>query len=236
MATTTSGASPNFYNKAKSWMGGSFPNFKQSMSGAVGGNKFSMKPEGFDYNFKGTGALGMKGAGLKAFGKSLGTGFNVLNAAGQGIEAAKGLGDLSGSIDETDDLKSNILRSSMSNPLASNYLSGEQQSLLNQLKRGGFDDRAGLDDALTGVGGNLDKVLMGVLTGAMGGVPGMVIGGVGGLINGGISGANEAQAEKTSSLETLYQALADAEAQYRSMKRPNFTGLGIQQQYQNQFA
>jgi hypothetical protein len=132
---------------------------------------------------------------------------------------------------------SDIRVSAMGNPLLSSYLTSDQLDLLRQIKSGTYDDNAGLDNfaegAMSGLG---DAILPTLIGGVTGGIPGAIIAGVGSLANSGIDNLSETSGENTSELQALYQALQDAEMQYKSMKRPNFTGLGIQQQYQNMYA
>lgn len=174
--------------------------------------------------------------GAQLFGKNMGGIANGINAGIQGIQAVQGINNLSNSTDELEDLLNEIVIASSSNPLVNSYLTPSQKSLLQKVNRGKFDtsvdfgdfipqDLSGLGDVLLSTGG-------GLLTG---GVPGAIIGGVGGIVNAGLDNANSEQARQIAELEALLMALEDADMQYQSMKRPNFTGLGIQQQYQNMY-
>lgn len=175
-----------------------------------------------------------KSAGVKAFGKPIGKYATGANAVLQGFDAINNMNALSDVNADTDALISDILRSAASNPLTSNYLTSDQQSMLNQLKRGTLDTESGFleNDLMSLLGGAGQGALTG---GLIGGIPGAVVGGLGGLVNTGLQGQAQAQSLTNSELEGLLQALTDAEMQYKSMKRPNFTGLGIQQQYKDMY-
>ena len=129
-----------------------------------------------------------------------------------------------------------ILASAASNPLLSSYLTSDDLSLLGKLQRGNYDSNAEFGDAFSNLSNLLSGAGTGALTGAAGGLPGILIGAIGGAINSGIDNMNSTTSQNTARLEALYQNLLDAEQQYKSMKRPNFTGLGIQQRYQNMYA
>ena len=181
-----------------------------------------------------------KSKGLKAFGKNLG-GWTGAGTIIPGIMAgAQALGNVNALEDanrSTEDLLGDIMASANSNPIVNSYLSTDQRSLLRDIKNGKFDpEEFSLDTIIPDDLGGLLDIGKGALTGIAGGVPGMIVGGIGGAVNSGledaISKANSSQAE----LEALLMALQDAEAQYQTMKRPNFTGLGIQQRYQNMYA
>lgn len=214
------------------WWSKAFPNakagFKNTFGGGAAGTGLSLAPEGFDWSSKG---------GLKAFGKNVGTGANVLSGVMQGVDAAQGIGDYMDTLESNEDLKSKIDIAAMGNPLLSSYLTADQMDLLGDLQLGNYSDKADAGDFLKGAVGGLGNAIMPTLSGlATGGIPGAIIGGVGTLINSGIDGMSNASGRSTSELQALYQALQDAEMQYKAMKRPNFTGLGIQQQYQNMYA
>lgn len=177
-----------------------------------------------------------KGSGVTAFGKNVGKAVPWIQGGLGAIQAAQGFSRLSDAQQDTGDATSGILRSAASNPLHGSFLSSDQMSLLNQLRRGNYENTSDFGDVLGGVGSGLGDTAMQTLMGfGMGGIPGAVVGGASGLINSGIQGATQGQQGKTAELEGLYQALMDAESQYRSMRRPNFTGLGIQRQYQNMY-
>lgn len=172
-----------------------------------------------------------KNAGAKAFGKNLGNYATGANALMQGFNAVGNLGDVSDAQAETNSLLTDILRSSASNPLASSMLTSDQISMLNKIKRGTYDTEAGFGDV--DLMGLLSSAGQGALTGGlMGGIPGALVGGIGGALNSNLERQAQDQGLINSQLEGLYQALIDAEQQYKAMRRPNFTGLGIKSQYQ----
>lgn len=216
----------------KNWWSRAFPNakagFKNTFGGGVNGAGLSLAPEGFDWSSKG---------GLKAFGKNIGTGANVLSGVMQGVDFAQGVDNYMDTLDSNEDLKSKIDIAAMGNPLLSSYLTSDQLDLLGDLQLGNYDGTADAGDFLKGAVGGLGNAIVPTLAGfATGGIPGAVIGGVGTLINSGVDNLSNASGQSTAELQALYQALQDAEMQYKAMKRPNFTGLGIQQQYQNMYA
>lgn len=223
-------AAPN----AKSELGGFFKGNTAGAAGAgagAGGKSFmglSLAPEGFDWSSK---------SGAKLFGKNIGKAVPWITGALGAVDAASGLADYANVQEDNDALMSKIQALSLANPIASSYLSSDQMALLNKIKRGGYSDDASIEDVFGGVVKGLPSTLLNAGLGlASGGVPGAIVGGVSGLVNSGIDSLSSASSENTAELQALYQALADAEAQYRAMKRPNFTGLGIQQQYQNMYA
>lgn len=189
-------------------------------------------PGNFGYSFRGNGTLK---PGLTAFGKSIGPWATAGMGIMQGINAAQGLSGVSRSRQNISDLKNDILTSAASNPLVSNYLTADQKQLLNQIRNGTYASELG-DDVVRGIGSSLSDAASGALMGAVGGLPGVLVGGIGGLINGGISGARQGSEQEASRLQALYDALAEAETSYQSMRRPVFTGLGIQRNYQNMYA
>lgn len=221
-----------WFNKAKNWGSRAFPNAKAGFKNFMGGTG-AFAPEGFDYSFRGTST---SPAGLKMFGKNVGKGLNVASGVMQGLQAAQGIANYSKANAANEDLMSDIVASATGNPLLSSYLTSDQLRLLRQVRDGSYDTSSNAKDFLKGMGSNLGDAAMGALMGISGGLPGVLIGGIGGLINGGIEGLSTGTEDNYAELSALYQALMDAEAQYRSMKRPNFTGLGIQQQYQNMYA
>lgn len=254
--------SANTFNKFKSWGAQTFPNLRNSFKNMTsGGGAFN--PSGFDWSAFGTkgyapynynparsaiAALPSGGtpnvapsstgsAGLKLFGKNVGKWGNIASGAIYGANALSGYSDYQNTQDANEDLMSKIRTSAMGNPLLSSYLTSEQLDLLGDVKDGRKDTSADLSDFLNGVQGGLgDAVLPTALGLVTGGVPGAIIGGIGSLANAGIDNLSETSGQNTAELQALYQALQDAEMQYKSMKRPNFTGLGIQQQYQNMYA
>ena len=135
---------------------------------------------------------------------------------------------------DTGDIKSEIISSAASNPLVSQYLTQDELSLLNKLKRGSYSPEGtefGSQMGATGLG-----ALKGGLTGYLtAGTPGAIIGALGGAFKSGSEARNNAKSQSNERLEALLQSLNDASAQYKSMRRPNFTGLGIQSKYQNMY-
>ena len=135
---------------------------------------------------------------------------------------------------ETGDIKSEILASATSNPLVSQYLTQDEISLLNKIKRGSYNPEGtdfGSQMRATGMG-----ALKGGLTGLVaGGVPGAVLGALGSAFKSGSEARTNAKSQSNEKLEALLQSLNDASAQYKSMRRPNFTGLGIQNRFQDMY-
>jgi len=187
------------------------------------------------WNLTGNSKLGLGNTGGNAGLTIAGHNLGGLATAGagiyQGIKGLQNLSNLNSANTEKSDILNQIRASVASNPMISSYLSSDQQKLLNQIKRGKFDtnnienDNAFLD-SLKGAG-------MGALTGLAGGLPGMIVGGIGGGLNGAMQSQANAQQGQNSQLEALYQALADAEDNYRSMRIPNYVGLGLQSRYTN---
>lgn len=175
-----------------------------------------------------------KTSGLKVLGKNLGKTANIGSGIMYGLDAIGGMSDLSKTQSDTDSLISDILRSSASNPLLNSYLTSDQISMLNKIKRGSYDSEASFGDI--DLMGLLSSAGSGALSGGlMGGIPGAIIGAIGGGLTSNIERQNKDQALINSELEGLLQSLTDAESQYKMMKRPNFTGLGIQSKYQNMY-
>lgn len=160
---------------------------------------------------------------------------NIANLAMQGIDAIGGLSEMSDLNADADSLTNSILASASGNPLLSSFLTSDDLALLGKLQRGTYDATADLGDATSNLGNLLSGAASGAMSGALGGLPGIIIGGVGGLVNSGIDNMNASTSNETARLQALYQNLLDAERQYKSMKRPNFTGLGIQQRYQDMY-
>ena len=135
---------------------------------------------------------------------------------------------------ETGDLKSEILANATSNPLASQYLTQDEISLLNKIKRGNYNPEGtdfGSQMSATGLGA-LKGGLIGLVAGS---APGAVLGALGGAFKSGSEARTNAKAQANEKLEALLQSLNDASAQYKSMRRPNFTGLGIQNRFQDMY-
>ena len=231
-AANTVGGLGGMFDNLKDWGSKAAPNAKAEFGKFFGGEGtnlgFTMAPEGFDWSSK---------TGLKAFGKNIGKAAPWISGGLSALNMASDLSDYANVQADNDALMSQIQASAMGNPLLSSYLTSDQMNLLNQIRRGKYNDNAGLDDVLGGVVKGLPKTLLSTGIGALtGGVPGAIVGGVGGLLTSGTGALADTSSQNTAELQSLYQALQDAEAQYRSMKRPNFTGLGIQQQYQNMYA
>ena len=155
---------------------------------------------------------------------------NVASGIMQGATALSGLGDLGSLQEDTDALENDILRSAMSNPLVSSYLTSDQEALLNSIRNGSYSKDADSGDFFDGLFSGLgDAILPTIMGAATGGIPGALIGGIGSLVNSGIGGMQQGQQEANSQLAGLYSALNQAEQQYRAMRRPNTTGLGLRQ-------
>ncbi len=170
-----------------------------------------------------------KGSGLQYKNHNIGKWSNIGQGVYQGVSALNNLGDLGDLREDTDTLENDIIRSAMSNPLVSSYLTSDQEALLNKLRNGTYSGDADGGDFFDGVFSGLGNIATGVLMGAPGGVPGMIIGGLGSAINSGIQGMQQGQTETNAQLQGLYSALNQAEQQYRAMRRPNVTGLGLRQ-------
>lgn len=171
---------------------------------------------------KGLSVLGGDVGGLYTGGKGLVDTFRYLDSANK----------MSKSKQESDDIKSEILASAASNPLYSQYLTQDEINTVNKIKRGNYNPEGTnpFDDmGAVGMG-----ALRGGLTGLVaGGLPGAILGAVGSGANAGIQSRRKAQEQTNTQLESLLQSLNDASAQYKSMRRPNFTTLGIQNRFQD---
>lgn len=180
-------------------------------------------PELLGWNPKtGMSLLGGNIGNLYTGGKALGDTFSYLNSANQ----------MSKSDQEGKDIQSEILASAASNPLASQYLTNDEIRMLNQIKRGSYSAEG------TNVGDAMGALGMGALKGGlsglvMGGGLGGALGAIGGAANASIKSRQNARENSNAKLEALLQSLNDASAQYKSMRRPNFTGLGIQSRFQD---
>lgn len=175
-----------------------------------------------------------KSKGLTVLGKDLGKSANKLSALMYAAQAVNNASNISNSRSDADELVSDILRSSTSNPMASDLLTSEQLAMLNKLKRGSYGTEASLTDFdLMGLLGGAGK---GAISGGVfGGVPGAIIGAIGGGVNSHLENTTQNQDRINAELEGLLQALTDAESQYQAMRRPNLTGLGLQSRYQNMY-
>lgn len=176
-----------------------------------------------------------KGKGLSIKGKNIGKYVPYGVGIYQGLDALGGLSEMSDLNADADTLTSKILTSASGNPLIGSYLTSDDLALLGKLQRGTYDASGDLGDATSNLGNLLSGAGTGALMGLAGGVPGAIIGGIGGLINSGIDNMNAETTNNTARLEALYQNLLNAEQQYKSMRRPNFNGLGIQQRYQDMY-
>lgn len=214
--------------------GGKLAGFFGSLKGKLSGlNNISLRnllkggkigdPEllGWDYK-NGLSLLGGHVGKLYTGGKALADTFGTLQNYNKMTNIDK----------ETGDIKSEILASATSNPLVSQYLTQDEISLLNKIKRGSYNPEGtdfGSQMGATGMG-----ALKGGLTGLVAGsVPGAILGALGGAFKSGSEARNNAKTQANERLEALLQSLNDASAQYKSMRRPNFTGLGIQNRFQN---
>ena len=189
---------------------------------------------GKKFNFKNIASFD-KGKGLSIAGKNVGKLIPWGVGAYQGLNALGELSEMSDLNEDADSLTSKILTSAAGNPLINSYLTSDDLALLGKLQRGSYDASADLGDATSNLGNLLSGAGTGALMGLAGGVPGAIIGGMGGLVNGGSENMNAETTNNTARLEALYQNLLNAEQQYKSMRRPNFSGLGIQQRYQNMY-
>ena len=119
------------------------------------------------------------------------------------------------------------------------YLTADQLSQLRKLQRGSYDTDFDMSDAFS----DPLSLLKGAGQGALAGLPAlltgncvpMLIGAGGGAINAGIQNATQGYEDDLATLEELYNALQYASQDYKSMRRPNFQGLGIQKRYQDMY-
>ena len=227
---------PGFGTVANGATGGKLAGLFGGLRGKLSGlNKISLRnllkggqlgdPEllGWDAK-KGVSLLGGNVGNLYTGGKALADTFSTLQNYNRMTNVDK----------ETGDIKSEILASAASNPLASQYLTQDEISLLNKVKRGSYNPEGtdfGSQMGATGMG-----ALKGGLTGLVaGGAPGAVLGALGGAFKSGSEARTNAKSQSNERLEALLQSLNDASAQYKSMRRPNFTGLGIQGRFQDMY-
>lgn len=215
------------------WKGALGGWFNRAKGAGANAWNYVRNPNNFNYSF--TGANGAS-PGLTAFGHNLGKFATIGTGVTQGIQAVKGLSDYGKAKTTAEDLMSDIVASASANPLVDKYLTADQRKLLNEIRRGNYSTYTP-GDALSGaMSDGLSNALSGAAMGLAGGLPGVIVGGVGGLVNGGISGATNGVNRRIDRLQSLYDTLAEAEQSYQAMKRPVFTGLGIQHQYQNMYA
>ena len=213
-------------------LGGLFNGLRGKLSGL---NKISLRnllkggqigdPELLGWNSKkGLSLLGGNVGNLYTGGKMLTDTFGILQNYGNMANIDK----------ETGDIKSEILANATSNPLASQYLTQDEISLLNKIKRGNYNPEGTGFSSQVGAAGL--GALKGGLTGFVaGGTPGAILGALGGAFKSGSEARANAKAQANERLEALLQSLNDASAQYKSMRRPNFTGLGIQNRFQDMY-
>lgn len=173
-------------------------------------------------------------AGLNAGGYQLGKLWTAGQGALNAIQAVKNVDNLNKASEQGSDLKADLLATAASTPNVSSYLTADEQKMLNQLKRGNYYEGDWGSD-LSDYGGVLSGGVKGALAGAPGGIPGMILGGLGGAVNGGLKSATKKKETQNSKLDALYNTLNYARNDYNSMKRPNFSGLGVQQRFRNAY-
>ena len=195
--------------------------------------------KGFFRNFN----EGFGGKPFKLNGKTLGSVANkAVTYAPAAIEGFKALGNLSdydGASDAVDDYVSKINALASGTPMLDSYLTADQLSQLRKLQRGSYDTDFDMSDAFS----DPLSLLKGAGQGALTGLPALLtgnpipllIGAGGGAINAGIQNATQGYEDNLATLEELYNALQHASQDYKSMRRPNFQGLGIQQRYQDMY-
>lgn len=133
----------------------------------------------------------------------------------QGIKAIKGLTDNVQSQTDYDNLVSDVKGSAYANPMASQYLSADQNRLLRQARTGSLD-AGNWGGAMQGAAQGIPQALLSALIGGVaGGAPGAIVGGVGSLLNSGIQGYGNRTREQADKLNGLYSALQNAEMSYR---------------------
>lgn len=207
--------------------------FNRAKGAGANAWNYVRNPNNFNYSF--TGANGAT-PGLTAFGHNLGKFATIGTGVTQGLQAIQGMSDYGKAKTTAEDLMSDIVASASANPLVDKYLTADQRKLLNEIRRGNYSTYTP-GDALNGaLSDGLGNAVSGALMGLPGGLPGVIVGAAGGLVNGGISGATTGVNRRIDKLQSLYDTLAEAEQSYQAMKRPVFTGLGIQHQYQNMYS
>lgn len=207
----------------------------EAATGAGGGRGL----KGFFRNFN----EGFGGKPFKLDGKTLGSVANkAVTYAPAVIEGFKALGNLSdydGASDAVDDYVSKINALASGTPMLDSYLTADQLSQLRKLQRGTYDTDFNMSDAFS----DPMALLKGAGQGALAGLPAlltgnflpMLIGAGGGAMNAGIQNATQGYEDDLATLEELYNALQYASQDYKSMRRPNFQGLGIQKRYQDMY-
>lgn len=157
-----------------------------------------------------------KGSGLQAFGKNVGKFANFANAGIQGAQAIGNIYDLANEGYETDDILDDIRLAAMNNPYYQYDLTDAELKLLRDINRGRADTSAGLGDVnwLNALG----DTAVGVTTGAVGGIPGMIIGGIGGLGNSILGDLSSEQDATNAELEQLLASLEASKRNYKQMR------------------
>lgn len=184
-------------------------------------------------NFGGT----LDDAGNLTGGHNVGGWLTLGHTALDAAQVGKNVMDVTEAKDNRDALIRDIAASAGSNPMAEDFLTGDEIQLLNRIRNGTYrgEDNVG-KGLVSGLGSALTQGGLGVLTGAAGGIPGMVLGGIGGVAKGLSSGVKSQTATDTSKLQSLYSSLRNADAQYKSMRRPSMNGLNIQSRYREMYA
>lgn len=157
----------------------------------------------------------------------------------QGYQAVSNLDKYGDTTDDLERMMASIGNSASSNPLATSYLTNDQMSQLRKLKYDDYEaDGFNLGDAFS----DKANLLKGAGSGAMMGLPFLfsnpyvMLATAGlGAINAGIENAGNERAKEMSQLEGLYNTLQMADQDYRSMRRPPISGLGVQSRYQNMY-
>lgn len=133
----------------------------------------------------------------------------------QGINALQNSMENAQADTEYNSLIRDIKSSAYSNPMASQYLTADQNRLLRQARTGGLNAGnwgGAVQGAVQGIPQALVSSLIG---GVVGGVPGALIGGLGSLGNSAIQGYGNRTREQNDKLSSLYSALQNAEMDYR---------------------
>lgn len=144
------------------------------------------------------GTLGLAGMGA----------YQGINALQNGMENAQ-------ADTEYNNLIRDIKSSAYSNPMASQYLTADQNRLLRQARTGGLDAGNWGGAAQGAVQGIPQALVSSLIGGVVGGIPGALIGGLGSLGNSAIQGYGNRTREQNDKLSSLYSALQNAEMDYR---------------------
>jgi hypothetical protein len=159
-----------------------------------------------------------------------------INAGVHGVKALGGLYENSKNEADYEDLRRKILAAKISNPMYDAYLDPDQENLLRKVSNGSKTS-GNFGNIMSGVVEGIPNALLSAGIGAItgGGPAGAIVGGLGSLINSGISGYGQGQQASISELQALYDSLRQAQADYKSMKRPaNLMNAGLQTRYFNQ--